>query len=1088
MNISFYKKVIEHFSRFSCRVILFISLLFCHVSGNSFGSPLEQVKTAGNISLKLVAVSIPQGLAVLENKAGCVINYNKSIFNESSRINIDVKDMSLPQVLKQMLTGTHVGFKFADEHTVLLYKLPAPVKPGKISGKVLDEKGETLPGASVRIIETGNGTQTSVDGEYILNVAPGTYTLEITYISYQTMRINGIVVTEDKNTPLNIALKPASSALKEVIVTASYRKASVDGLLTRQKNASEISNGISAEQLARTPDKNIGESLKRISGVSTIDNKFVLVRGIGERYNTAVLDGTILPSTEAQSRNFSFDMIPASLVDNVVVSKTITPDMNASFGGGLIQINTKDIPNENFMSFTAGASYNDQSTGKDFLSHKRGKYDYFGFDDGRRDFPKDLVHTNRSTDPNRALSDAEYQKKVVDQSKRFTNDNFTMYKYKTAPSQNYQFSIGRLLTLDTTNNNKLGFTGALSYRNTQNINVIDDQSRGGWDIQHPELNNGAAYVFNTTLGALLNVGLQLGKNRFSLRNTYTHVYDNTLTRITGYDLENGSSDLAAHKPPNRILEADDPTYTTLLQNKLSGQHQLGKAKIEWDVARTSVNREEKDAGIATQRPVLVGNSYQYFYDASKLTEPRINTTSRQHSYNKESHYSWNLSGTIPFTLAGIRSSVKTGYFGNHKKAEFNWQIAALASTEKLSDSSRYIPLSQMIDPKNMAYDKYLYAIDPSFLDSYEGKSQIHAGYVMLDNRIFDKLRLVWGLRGEYYKYTEIKQGAIIKGGAENIFSVKPDKRWQWLPSANLTYSPIQSLNIRGAVSSSVVRPELMDNNPFLRYSPTLDALYGNKGLYSTRINSYDLKTEWFPGLGEIISVGGFYKRFDKPVELNAIMVNGNPNYYLQNADWANVYGLEFELRKNFGFIADEGFLKNITAYGNLTLQKSTVQNTYTVDPGSGKPYIQVPTQQKRSLYGQSPYLYNLGLQYIGSHLGFNAAYNKSGRKTYIVSDDPTFIEYERPRDQLDIQISYRFLKNKMEVKFNMANLTNNIFNVYRNTASYEKIPGYTGEPGSDKSKGLRLKPGFSNNYEKGDQVMFQQRFGRTYSTSLTYNF
>lgn len=1090
MNISFYKKVNNHFSRISCRAILFMFLLFCHVSGNSFGSVLGQERAPGNISLKLVAASIPEGLAILENKAGCVINYNKSIFNESSRINIDVKDVTLPQILKQILTGTRVGFKFADEHTVLLYKLPAPVKPGMISGKVLDEKGETLPGASVRIIETGNGTQTSVNGEYILSVAPGTYTLEITYISYQTTRINGVVVTENKTTPLNIALKPASSALKEVVVTASYRKASVDGLLIRQKNASEISNGISAEQLARTPDKNIGESLKRISGVSTIDNKFVLVRGIGERYNTATLDGTILPSTEAQSRNFSFDMIPASLVDNVVVSKTITPDMNASFGGGLIQINTKDIPNENFISFTAGASYNDQSTGKDFLSHKRGKYDYFGFDDGRRDFPKDLVHTNRSTDPNRTLSDADYQKKVVDQSKRFTNDNFTMYKYKTAPSQNYQFSIGRLLTLDTANNNKLGFTGAISYRNTQNINVIDDQSRGGssgWNVQRPDLNTGASYVFNTTLGALLNVGLQLGKNRFSLRNTYTHVYDNTLTRITGYDLENGGSFIPIHTP-NRIVEADDPTYTTLLQNKLSGQHQLGKVKIEWDAARTSVSREEKDAAVATSRPILIGDSYQYFYSASALTEARISETSRQHAFNKESHYSWNLSGTLPFTFAGIRSSIKTGYFGNHKNAEFDWQIAALATTEKFADSSRYKPIGEIIDPKNIAYDKFIYAIDPSFLDSYKGKSQIHAGYVMLDNRIFDKLRLVWGLRGEYYKYTEIKQGAIIKGGAENIFSVKPDKRWQWLPSANLTYSPIQSLNIRGAVSSSVVRPELMDNNPFLRYSPTLDALYGNKGLYSTRINSYDLKTEWFPGLGEIISVGGFYKRFDKPVELNAIMVNGNPNYYLQNADWAKVYGLEFELRKNFGFIADEGILKNITAYGNLTLQKSTVQNTFTVDPGGGKPYIQVPIQQKRSLYGQSPYLYNLGLQYIGNHLGFNAAYNKSGRKTYIVSDDPTFIEYERPRDQLDIQISYRFLKNKMEVKFNMANLTNNIFNVYRNTASYEKIPGYTGDPGSDKSKGLRLKPGFSNNYEKGDQVMFQQRFGRTYSTSLTYNF
>jgi outer membrane receptor protein involved in Fe transport len=1082
MNISFYKKVNKHFFRLSCRVILFMFLALCLTSTYTFGLVVVQENGTNNISLKLTDVSISEGLTALESKAGCVINYNKSIFNESNRISIDVKNVTLTQTLKVMLANTHVAFKFADQNTVLLYKLPAPVKPGKISGRVLDEKGETLPGVSVRVIETGGGSQTSVNGDYILSLHPGTYTLEFSYISFQTQRITGVVVTEDKNTSLSIALKPASSALKEVVVTATYRKASVEGLLVRQKNASEISNGISAEQLARTPDKNIGESLKRISGVSTVDNKFILVRGIGERYNTAMMDGTVLPSTEAQSRNFSFDMIPAGLVDNVVVSKTVTPDMNASFGGGLIQVNTKDIPNENFMSFTAGAAYNDQSTGKDFLSHKRGKYDYFGFDDGRRDMPTGLVQTNRTTAPNAALSDADYQKKVTEQSKRFTNDNFTMYKYKTAPSQNYQFSIGRLLTLDTTKNNKLGFTGALSYRNTQNINIVDGQSRGDWNIQRPELNNGAAYVFNTTLGALLNVGLQLGKNRFSLRNTYTHVYDNTLTRIAGYDLVNGPGAVKANNPPNRVVEADDPTYTTLLQNKLSGQHQLGKVKIEWDVARTSVSRQEKNVSIATSSPVLVGDSYQYFYEGGSLTEPNISQTSRQHLGNKEHHYSWDVSGTLPFTFAGIRSSIKTGYFGIQKQAEFDWQIAVLALNG--SDSLRYNPISEASKPENLSYDKYSYAIQPFFLDDYKGKSQTHAGYVMLDNRIFDKLRLVWGLRGEYYKYTEIKYGTNIKGDG-GLFSLKPDKRWQWLPSANLTYSPIQSLNVRAAVSSSVVRPELMDNNPFFRYSAYLDGLYGNRGLYSTRINSYDLKTEWFPGLGEIISVGGFYKHFDKPAELSYFF-NGTDNYYLQSADWAKVYGLEFELRKNFDFIADEGILKNITAYGNLTLQKSRVQATYTVNnPEVGKPQLQVPVEQKRAMYGQSPYLYNLGLQYIGNHLGFNAAYNKSGYKTYIVSDDPSFIDYEKPREQLDIQISYRFLKNKIEIKFNAGNLTNNVSTFYRNTASYEKIPNYGG---ADKSKGVRLKPGFTDKYENGDQVRFQQKFGRTYSTSLIYNF
>lgn len=1082
MNIWFYLNTKEYFLKMASRALPILSLLLCFAWVGARGESINQTKPAGNISLKLTEVSIYEGLTMLETKAGCVINYNRSIFKENSRVSIEAKDMTLSQVLTKMLTNTHVGFKLADANTVLLYKLPDPAKPGKVSGKVLDEKGETLPGASIRVVGQNNGIQTGVDGTYILSLLPGTYTLEITYISYQTQRITGVVVIEDKNTPLNIAMKPASSALKEVVVTASYRKASVEGLLTRQKNASEITNGISADQLARTPDKNIGESLKRISGVSTIDNKFVLVRGIGERYNSAVLDGTVLPSTEAQSRNFSFDMIPSGLVDNVVVSKTVTPDMNASFGGGLIQINTKDIPNENFISFTAGTSYNDQSTGKDFLSHKRGKYDYFGFDDGRRDFPTGLVQTDRNVAPNTTLTDQEYQKKVIDQSKRFTNDNYTLYRSKAAPSQNYQFTIGRLLSLGTTTNNKLGFTGSLTYRNTQNTNIISKQIRGDWN---PNYNNhGAAYGFNTTWGALFNAGLQLGNNRFSFRNTYTRVFDNALTQITGYNVDQEVSKDSSI-PPGRIQEADDPTFTSLLQNKFSGQHQLGKIKIEWNAARTAVNREEKDLSIAQSGPVLIGNEYRYFYQSSTNSEPEILPTSRQHYYNKEQNYSWDLAATIPFTIAGVRSSIKTGYFGNRKNGEFNWQIAALSSANTMSDSLKYLPIGEMIKPQNMGINGYSYRVTQYFLDSFEGKSRSHAGYFMFDNRLFDKLRLVWGLRTEYYKYTEVHNGNNRKLA---VYSIKPDKRWQWLPSANLTYSPISSLNIRTAYSSSVVRPEMMDNSQFWRYSPTLGGQYGNQGLFSTRINSFDIKTEWFPGLGEIISIGGFYKKFDKPAELTSDLSSGNYNYYLKSADWAKVYGLEFELRKNLSFIADADILRNLSLYGNLTLQKSEVKSTYLApNPEVGKPDILLSTKQNRAMYGQSPYLINAGLQYAGEHFGLNFMYNKSGYKTYIVSDRPSAIEYERPRELIDAQISYRLLKKRMEIKINASNLLNNASRFYRNIASYEKNPDHN-DGNQDISDAERLKPGFSNKYENGDLVTFIQKFGRTYSTSITYTF
>lgn len=1018
-------------------------------------------------------------LKAMEKQSGFTFSWSRKV--GELRINkLDADKKAMAELLRELSRSK--GLKFTQLGSLIaISELPIPAKPGRISGKIMDEKGETLPGATVKLIETGQTLQSSVDGTYSISIQPGIYTLEFSYLSFQTQRVTGVSVSEGNNTSLNVSLKTDSRGLEEVVVTAGYKKASTAGLLARQKNASEISNGISAEQIARTPDKNIGESLKRISGLSTFDNKFVLVRGIGERYNSAMLDGVLLPSTEAQTRNFSFDLIPANLVDNVVVSKTVTPDMNASFGGGLIQINTRDIPNENFMGFTVGTSYNDQTTGKDLFSHERGKYDYLGFDDGRRSFPTDLVHTVRGLEPNITLTAAEFQQKVDQQSQKFKTDNFTLYKYKAAPSQNYQFTIGRLISLDTNSKNRLGFTGAISYRNTQSINEIEQMRRSDWNFNFN--NHGGSYGFNTTLGAILNVGIQLGNNRFSLRNTYTHLYDNALVRITGYDNDSGTDDLANGVPPNRIQEADDPTFTSLLQNKLGGQHQLNKVKLEWNVASTAIDRKEKDLSIAASMPFLIGKEYRYFYQASTQIEARIDPTSRHNYHNRENHYSWNLDATAPLNLGAVRNTVKAGYFGVHKSASFDWQIASFVYSPNRADSLRFIPLKEMLNPANFGANGYNYAITQYFLDEYKGKSQTQAGYLMFDSRPLEKLRLVWGIRAEYYKYTEIKNGQVLRGGSE--FKLPEEKAWQWLPSANLTYSPIGQLNLRAAVSSSIVRPELMDNSQFFKYSPILGAQFGNQGLTSTRVDSYDLKAECFPGLGEIISVGAFYKKFDKPTELTFSIATGNINYYIQNAANAKVYGLEFEFRKNFSFISQTALLSNLSAYGNLTLQKSRVLSNYRIENPDKEVggYIRVPVKQERSMYGQSPYLINAGLQYTGDLLGFNVAYNKSGYKTYIVSFNFDQIEYEMPREQVDAQISYKFFSKRFEVKLNAGNLLNSASVFYVNTGSYDRGPKV-----GQSDNGLSLKPGFTDKYEKEDQIRFRQKFGRSYSTSISYNF
>ncbi|NML23183.1 TonB-dependent receptor [Pseudoflavitalea sp. G-6-1-2] len=1041
------------------------------------------------ISVKAQNISIKNALREIQQHSEVKFFYGQDVDRyDHIRVSLTEKENTVLLAVERVLQATKLRYTQKGYHLMIDEKpvaVAAPKQepqaptrqPGSISGKVMDGRGDPLTGATISVAgNNGHATKSAPDGSYSLSLKPGIYTLEVSFISYQPQRITEVEVKANSNTPLNISMIAQTGTLNQVVVTSGYKKATVSALYAEQKNRASISNGISAEQIAATPDRNVGEVLKRISGVNSADNKFVIVRGIGERYNAAMLDGTALPSTEAQKRSFSFEMIPNALVDNVVVLKTITPDMNMSFGGGAIQINTKDIPSENFMTLGLGTSFNDISTGKDFLSRKRGSSDYLGFDDGGRSFPKGL----------KSMNNAAPVSEIVEQSKRFANRDFSVYKYKAMPSQNYQFAIGKMFRLGDDNQRKFGFTGALNYRNNQTINNIEEMRRGRWNTNSVTPATGNSYNFNTTLGAVLNMGLQLGKHRISLRNMYTHLFDNTFTQIKGVDADDNLAGM-----PNQIREADDPAFTTLIQNKLMGQHQLGKFKLDWDFARTGIKREQKDIGIATKAARVIGKDTFFFYTPNQLSEPRFTPISR-HSYaNSETHYSWNVSASRQWNFGKLKNIAKAGYFGTQRQSRFDWQILPLVVIlNDLDPALIRLPIKDWLKPENIRADGYMLLLDGWGNDYYAGKSQNHAGYLMFDNKFNNQWRLVWGLRAEYFNYQEIRNASNApKEGANGNFDRSADKKWQWLPSANLTYSPVNSLNLRVAYSSTVVRPEMMDNSQFFRYSAFYEGLVGSGGISSTRITSYDFKAEWFPGPGELLSIGGFYKYFDKPAEMIAMeTLDFGFRYTLQNSNWAKVYGLELEARKNLGFIADAAILRNLTAYGNLSLQKSSVEGLYPTgqnDAATGKP-IKAAMKQTRALYGQAPYLLNAGLQYQTEKLGMNIVYNKSGRKTYFVTNAPSNTEYEQPREQLDAQISYKFIKSGVEIRISGGNLLNAASVFYNNRGSYETNPDNQSQP--DASNALRLKKGFTDKYEEGDLYTFRQRFGRTFSVSISYKF
>ena len=1075
------------------------------------GQNLDQLK----IEIKLNNASVEEGLITLSQKSGIRISYEGEILQkESKRITLNSNNITAGVVLRSILERTNLKYRLFKNYIIIDAK-PVPQQPGRITGKILDDRGEVMPSTSIKVIETGQAVQTTVDGRYSINLKPGTYSLEISYISYQKQRITEVVVKAGENTVLDISMKPDSKGLSEVIITSSYKKASIAGLYAQQKNTSNLSDGISAEQIGATPDKHVGETLKRITGVSTNENRKVVVRGIAERYNVSLLNGSALPSTDVQERDFEFNLIPTNLVENIVVAKSITADMPYGFAGGLIQITTKSVPESNFLSVSAGTSFNSRTTGKDFLGYGRGKYDYLGFDDGKRDhFPSGLLNLVGKFDPTKDDSQNEIKAaQVAEQNKRIGGtERLGARLFQSMPSQNYQLSLGRVYSLSKTKEHKIGFVGSLSYRNTQSNDYVSSMRRGDWSHEPTraddptDVNGGNIYGFNTTLGLLLNGGFKTENHQINTYNLYTRIFDNRFSRFTGWTFENPKNDTDMKYAC--ILEDDRPKFTDLLQNKVSGIHRFNSIKIEWGLARTSLKSEERDAISASMGTKEIGNRVLYTYQPGTISDPGPGALHRDEYIYKENNIDGVISAAYDFKLGKTSHIFKTGVNYLKKHAFYDWQILPIAKGTNSTVPIELIPIQDWGNYMNMenTENSLLYFKKDYTSNKFEAKSINKGGFVMLDHKLLPGLRVVWGARAEYFKLDTITNSASLLRDKNSKIFFEEKKDWYFLPSANITYSPLKDLNLRASYAKSAVRPGLMENSRFSRYNPNYGSVVRSNGVSSTLIDNYDAKIELFPGAGELLSVAYFYKYFDKPAEYYRIDNENNGTGYItiSNSDWAKVRGWEFELRKSLGFLYDGlPFLKDIYVSGNLTLQKSEVRAReiqYETTPAGVDTMYYKYLKYPRALYGQVPLLYNAGIQYAGKKLGLNITYNHTGYKTFITGIDPSLVEYERPRSQMDAQISYRFLKGKLETKLNMSNLLDAPFRYFINDpTTYELKPGNEGKTNLEWNDKYEYKFGFSEKFEKGymdkvtnrlvgDRQTSTRYTGRTFSLSLSYNF
>lgn len=1013
----------------------------------------------------------------IKNQTGLRFNYGEAINSKlSAPIKINKQQISVKDVLELIRTTYGINNEVSGEYVTLLLKPASPANPaqkkgpGKVTGKIIDEENDqAVVGATIRIGE--KNTTSSIDGSFNVLLPKGSYTAIISYVGYGTKEVSDIEVKDNESFLLNITLKRAAGTLAGVVVRSSAKKEGVVSLYNRQKNNAAITDGISAEQISRTPDKNIGEVLKRISGLSTLENKYVVVRGLSERYNQAVLNGQVMPSTELNRKNFSFDLIPSNIVENVTVIKTLTPDRSAEFGGGLIEVNTLDIPNSNFLNISVGGSINTNTTSKNFQSLELSGSEYAGKAASHRNLLGKLTWTN--------TKDAVEAYNAGGKDARLLSNNWGVHEMKASPSQHYQLSAGRVIPLSA--KNQLGVILALSYRNTfatQDIEMNRDAFEA-WNEADGVKNSGLTgkrYGFTTNLSGMLGLGYRTEKFRIGYQSMYLRNYDQQLILGTGN-----------HVTIGRALGYYDLTaQTDLWQQQVKGELAIGRKgiKLQWMGAITRMDRNKPDnhqlSAAIPESEYVKTNNMNIRNPLSSLSMGVLRWWSRA----LEKNYTWDVSTSLPFKvqIGKFKSdnTFKAGYAGWMKDRLFY----VLNTASHHYDTQDFPVIAKAFIPERGGQIEI-----SQFADDFNKTARLHAVYGMFDNKIGSKWRLVWGVRAEYYDMHKanvvldslasfLSGGNGINNSIDYSALTKMEPNWRFFPSANLTYHLAAKMNLRLAYARSIIRPDLREQAYFKEYDFELGGDYIGNFVRSTLVRHLDFRYEYYPSPGEIFSLSLFHKDFKYPMEI--YKEGDNRQFTLRNNASATNLGIEIELRKTLAF-TKLPVIKNITLYGNFTALNAKVKpyifNMPSLPENSKVVVIldSIGAEEKRPQSGASNYMMNAGIYYdtklLSLSLVYNYVTNRMFRPSYLYKESL----FERPLQALDGQVAIHFLQHKAVLRLSVANLLDSYYVIYRNSFTTEEAAT------NPSTKELLYQ-------KEKDLIDYKAKPGRTYSATLSYNF
>jgi hypothetical protein len=845
-----------------------------------------------------------------------------------------------------------------------------------------------------------------LDGRFSVKVPAGTYQVRFFAPLYQGARLEKVVVQPNKTATADVPLKPEGKAGVEVVeVVAQAAKAAEATQLIKRQRAPVVSDNIGAETIKKSPDANAAEIVQRVPAVTIKDDKFIFVRGLGERYSSAVLEGNRLPSPDPERRVVPLDLFPAEFIDSISIVKTYSPDLPGDFSGGLADIELLDFPQQLTYGFGFSTSGNSQTTFQDFDTYKGSGKDYFGFGGDYRKIPSIVPDRNLSLPP-------EPPKGQLGAFGRAFKDIWEPDTVTAPIDFKTSFQVG----------DRWGPFGArlagvyeTKYRTRRDETQRQFKNGNTTDDPVPQVANDFRFdrsVFETRLGGVFTAAYEISPaHRLTFRSLIDrNSKDETL-------IGNGLKNDQTGGPSQSTVF----TYTQdeLDFGQLAGTHRFSLLDVDWRTALSRTTESIPDQRFTSRFPNADG-VFQFSDDSNGGS--RVFGDLKEYLTDSQVDFTVPFSTGLPFTdvWSGLPAKLKFGPAYLYRSRNSALRTFSYQQTQQGAFPTDFgAPFNDILDPKNIgggAPFPLTFSETTRLEDAFEATHEIGAGYLMFELPLVrDRLRLIAGVRTEY-SYMVLNVFDTQKNQRRDIIKNDLDP----LPGVNLVYSPRADMNVRASWSQTVSRPEFRELSPAV-YPATrgLRALVGNPNLVETGIDSYDLRWEWFYTPSELVSLSGFYKTIDKPIETAAFVSGSAPqDSFSQNKD-GKLAGFEFEGRKNLGFLSP--YLEYVNFLTNVTYVHSEVTALL---PQRG-------ITRKRALQGQADYVVNAALEYAHPDWGtVRLLYNTVGPRITAVQDEsglPDIIG-ER-RDQLDLVLLGKInpFGVPLNVKLSVENLLNDNF-------------------------------------------------------------